>query len=65
MPGALDFVWMTDSHIIIELGDLWCQAPVFGNVAHCSVPCKAFYWVSRASLTQWKQAAFHNPTVCQ
>jgi hypothetical protein len=41
---------------------LWCQAPVSGNVAHCSVPCRVFYWVSRASLTQPKQAAFHGPT---
>jgi hypothetical protein len=63
MPGAWGFVCMTDSHRIMELGVLWCQACVSGNVAHCSVPCRVFYWVSRASLIQPKQAAFQGPTV--
>jgi hypothetical protein len=39
MPEAWGFVCMTDSHRIMELGVLWCQALVSGNVAHCSVPC--------------------------
>jgi hypothetical protein len=47
----------------MELGALWCQAPVSGNVALCSVPCRSFYWVSGASLAQPKQAAFHGPTL--
>jgi hypothetical protein len=46
----------------MELGALWCQAPVSGNVAHCSIPCRVFYWVSGASLAQPKQAAFQGPT---
>ena len=62
MPEAWDIVCMTDSHRIMELGALWCQAPVSGNVAHCSIPCRVFYWVSGASLAQPKQAAFHSPT---
>jgi hypothetical protein len=61
MTGAWDFIFVTDSHSIMELGTLWCQAPVTGNVAHCSVPCRVLYWVSRASLIQPKQAAFHSP----
>ncbi|KRY62202.1 hypothetical protein T4A_14000 [Trichinella pseudospiralis] len=54
MPGAWDIVCVTDSHRIMELGALWCQAPVSGNVAHCSVPCRVFYWVSGASPIQPK-----------
>jgi hypothetical protein len=49
----------------VELGALWCQAPVSGNVAHCLVPCRVFYWVSEASLTQSKQAALHGPTAAR
>jgi hypothetical protein len=63
MPGACSFFCVTDSHRIMELGALWCQAPVSGNVVHCSVPSRVFYWVSRANLAQPKQAAFHGPTV--
>ena len=33
MPEAWDIVCVTDSHRIMELGALWCQAPVSGNVA--------------------------------
>ena len=62
MPEAWDIVCMTYSHRIMELGALWCQAPVSGNMAHCSVPCRVSYWVSRASLAQPKQAVFHGPT---
>lgn len=58
MTGAWDFIFVTDSHSIMELGTLWCQAPVTGNVAHC------FQWVDRTSLIQPKQAAFHGPTCC-
>jgi hypothetical protein len=43
--------YVTDSHRIMELGALWCQEPVSGNVAYCSVPCRVFYWVSKESLT--------------
>jgi hypothetical protein len=32
MSEALDFVCVTYSHRIMELGALWCQAPVSGNV---------------------------------
>jgi hypothetical protein len=63
MPGAWDIVCVTDSHRIMELGALWCQAPISGNVAHCSIPCRVFYWVSGASLSQPKQVAFHGPTL--
>jgi hypothetical protein len=62
MPGAWGFVFMTDSYRIMELGALWCQAPVSRNMAHCSIPCRVSYWVSGASLAQPKQAAFHSPT---
>jgi hypothetical protein len=62
MPEAWDIVCVTYSHRIMELGALWCHTPVFGNVAHCSVPCRISYWVSGASLIQLKQAAFHGPT---
>jgi hypothetical protein len=31
-------------------------------VAHCSVPCRVFNWVSGTRLVQPKQAAFHCPT---
>jgi hypothetical protein len=62
MPGTWDIVSVTYSNRIMELGAVWCQAPVSGNVAQCSVLCRIFYWVSGASLTQPKQAAFHGPT---
>jgi hypothetical protein len=62
MPGAWDIVCVTYSHRIMELGALWCQAPVSGNVAHSSVPCRVFYWVPEVSLIQPKWAAFHGPT---
>ena len=52
MPEAWDIVCVTYSHRIMELGALWCQAPVSGNVAHCSVPCRVFYWVSKVSFAQ-------------
>jgi hypothetical protein len=52
MPGAWDFVCMTDSHRIMKLGAPWCQASMSGNVAHCSVPCRVFYWVSSVSFAQ-------------
>jgi hypothetical protein len=60
MPGAWGFVCMNDSHRIMELEILWYQAPVSGNVAHCFDPSRVFYWVSGASLTPQKQAAFHD-----
>jgi hypothetical protein len=60
MLGGFDCV--TDSHRIMAFGALWCQAPVPGNVAHGSVPCRSFYWVLRASLVQPKQASFQGPT---
>jgi hypothetical protein len=56
MSEAWDIVCMTHSHRIMELGPLWCQAPVSGNVAHCSVPCRVSYWVSTGSL---EQASFY------
>jgi hypothetical protein len=31
-------------------------------MAHCSILCRVFYWVSGASHAQPKQAAFHGPT---
>jgi hypothetical protein len=43
MPEAWDIVCVTDSHRIMELGALWCQAPVSGNVACFSVPCRVLY----------------------
>ena len=52
MPEAWDRVCVTYSHRIMELGALWCQTPVSGNVAHCSVPCRVSYWVSTGSLEQ-------------
>jgi hypothetical protein len=33
MSEAWDIVYMTDSHGIMELGALWFQTPVSGNVA--------------------------------
>jgi hypothetical protein len=54
MPGAWGFVCMTYGHRIVGLGALWCQVPVSGNVAHCSVPCRVPYRVSGASLAQPK-----------
>jgi hypothetical protein len=59
MPGVWGFICVMDGHGIMELGALWCQAPVSGNVAHYSVPCRVS---SRASLAHPKQAAFHSPT---
>jgi hypothetical protein len=64
MPGAWNIICVTYSQRI------WCWA-LCGvrhlslgtwNVAHCSVLCRVFYWVSGVSLTQPKQAAFHGPT---
>jgi hypothetical protein len=52
MPEAWDIVCVTYSHRIIELGVLWCQAPVSGNVAQCFVPYRVSYWVSTGSLEQ-------------
>jgi hypothetical protein len=40
MLEAWDIVCMIDSHRIMELGALWCQAPVSGNMAHFFVPCR-------------------------
>jgi hypothetical protein len=54
MPEAWDIVCVTGSHRIMELGALWCQAPDSGIVAHFSVPCRALYWVARASPIQQK-----------
>jgi hypothetical protein len=51
---AWDIVCVTCSHGIMELGALWCQTPVSANVAWCSVSCRVFYWVTRASLIQPK-----------
>jgi hypothetical protein len=48
MSEAWDIVCVTYSHRIKELGALWNQAPVSGNMAHCSVPCRVFYWVSKS-----------------
>ena len=61
MPGAWDIVCVTDNHRIMELGALWCQAPVSENIYCCSVPCRVFYWDAGASLIHPKQAAFHGP----
>jgi hypothetical protein len=33
MPGAWGFTGVTDSHRIMALVALWCQAPVSQNVA--------------------------------
>jgi hypothetical protein len=52
MPEAWDIVCVTDSHRIMELGALWYQAPISGNMAHCSVPCRVSYWVYTGSLGQ-------------
>jgi hypothetical protein len=62
MPEAWYIVCVTDSHRIMELRALRCQAPVSGNVACCYVPCRVFYWVTGTSLIQPKHAAFHGPT---
>ena len=59
MPEAWDIVCMTDSHKIMELRAPCCLVPMSGNVAHCSVSCRVFYWVSGASLIQSIQVAFH------
>jgi hypothetical protein len=56
MPEAWDIVCMTYGYRIMELGALWCQAPVSRNVTHCSIPCRVSYWVSTGSL---EQAAFN------
>ena len=52
MPGAWDIVCVTYSRRIMELGALWCQEPVSGNVAHCFVPCTVFYCVCSGSPEQ-------------
>jgi hypothetical protein len=62
MPEAWDIVCGTDSHRIMEMGALWFQAPDSGNVAHFSVPCRVFCWVTGASLIQPKWAAYYGPT---
>ena len=62
MLEAWDIVCVTYSDRIIELGALWCQAPVSENVAYCSVPCRIIYWIPRASLIQCKQPNFQGPT---
>jgi hypothetical protein len=54
MPEASDIVCVSYSHRFMELGVLWCQAPVSRNVAHCSIPCRIFYRVAGASLIQPK-----------
>jgi hypothetical protein len=41
---------MTDSHRIMEVRAPGFQAPLSGHVAHCSVPCRVFSWVSEESL---------------
>jgi hypothetical protein len=56
MPGAWDIVCVTYSLRIMELRALWFQAPVFVNVAWCSVSCRVFCWVTGASL-------IHGPTM--
>jgi hypothetical protein len=53
---------MTDNHRMMELGALWHQVPMSGNMAHCSISCRVFYWISGASFAQPKQATFHGPT---
>ena len=37
---------------LLSCGAPCCQTPVSGNVAHCSVPCRVFYWVSKVSFAQ-------------
>jgi hypothetical protein len=59
MLEAWGFVCVTYSHRIMELGVLWYWAPNSGNVAHYSIPCRVFYWISGASLVQPKEAAFY------
>jgi hypothetical protein len=54
MPEAWDIVCLTYSHRIIELEALWYQLPDSGNVAHFSIPCRVFYWITRASPIQPK-----------
>jgi hypothetical protein len=61
MPGAWNIVCLTYSHRIMELGVLWYQAPVSGNMAHRSVPCRVSYWVSRASLSSTKTGCLSWP----
>ena len=60
MSEAWDIVCVTYSHKIMELGVLWCQAPVSGNVAQCFVPYRVSYWVSTGSL---EQASFNQNRV--
>jgi hypothetical protein len=53
MPGTWDIVCVTYSHRIMELGALSCQAPVSGNVAQCSAPCRVFFGsLEQASFNQ-------------
>ena len=52
MPGTWDIVNMTDSHRIIELWGSVLSDTCSGNVAHCSIPCRVFYWVSKVSFAQ-------------
>jgi hypothetical protein len=54
MSEAWDIVFVTDSYRIMELGALWCQAPVSKNVARFPVPCRVLYWVTGTSLIQPK-----------
>ena len=63
MPGAWDIVCMTYSHRIMELGALWCQAPMCLG-AWLTVPSLVEFLLglqSKSRLTR-KQAAFHSPT---
>jgi hypothetical protein len=53
MPEAWDIVCVTYSHRIKELGALWYQAPVSGNMAH-SQSLVEDYWIAGASLIQPK-----------
>ena len=52
MPGAWDLVNVIDSHRIIQLWGSVLSDTCSGNVAHCSVPCRVFYWVSKVSFAQ-------------
>ena len=52
MPGAWDLVNVIDSHWIIQLWGSVLSDTCSGNVAHCSVPCRVFYWVSKVSFAQ-------------
>jgi hypothetical protein len=53
MPGSWGFICMTYSHGIMELAALWCQVPVSGNVAHCSLVEFSTGWsLEQASFNQ-------------